>query len=186
MPQAAPTRPTPAPPTPEAQARTCRRLFQSHRDSGPSRFPRVRRGRNTGGLAVDCKGLQLGAPTPNHLPRLSPRSPAQNACAALARKVCPNPGLTSPVRARRVTLECSKRVQFLGAFLVNATTEPIVIAYKLCQAGNKEPLNQRRPLGDHCLNRRAGGSRMRQGLAGGRRLIACVVPTPPLRHKSPR
>jgi hypothetical protein len=36
-------------------------------------------------------------------------------------------------------------------FLVNAATDPIVIAHKLCQAGNGEPLQQRRPFGDHWL-----------------------------------
>src|SRR5262249_40201470 len=92
IPQAAPARPTPAPPTP---ARACR-LFQSNRDTscvgefyrGPSALPRVPaldQVVTRGGPDVDCESTpQPNARTQNHLLALSPaRNPHRHACKTL-------------------------------------------------------------------------------------------------------
>ncbi len=79
-----------------------------------------------------------------------------------------------PRKTERRTQGVARRVRagdllaiscYLGPFFVNATADPIVMAYKLCKAGTRESLNQRTPFGDHCLKRSAaGGSQMHQGL----------------------
>jgi len=71
-----------------------------------------------------------------------------------------------PRKTERRTQGVARRVRagdllaiscYLGPFFVNATADPIVMAYKLCKAGTRESLNQRTPFGDHCLKRSAAG-----------------------------
>src|SRR5262245_4670276 len=76
----------------------------------------------------------------------------------------------------RPVLTCGAAKQFRSSalYLVKCNYTSIVMEYKLCPVGNAEPSGQRRPFGDHCLNRNAVGRMRYGGLAEVRSPVNCV------------